>query len=425
MKIKNISWTLNGLITPILVALVSFPIIIDNVGMERFGILSLAWGLIGYAGVFDLGIGRATTQLTSKYVGLGETRNARATLKVAEKLSFIVGSMGGGVLITIIILGGWRIINVSPEVEHEIFYSSFIVAVTIPFQCMSTMYRGYCEAFEKFKEVSIARVFLGVMNFAGPCVISYYSTNVALMISTILTSRIVAVVIYWMLSNKLGVDISVENSPLKLSERAIQKNMLKFGGWYTVSSIISPFLVQIDKIFIGVMVSATAIGVYTVPYEVVTKTIIFASALSTVAFPRYSSLWVNNRQDAFKEFNKWLVILIVGMLIGCSMLAFILPELLLLWIGNTISESSILIGRVLCVGIFFNSIGVMYYTLIHASGDSKSTAFIHLFELPLYLGCLFILVKYYGTTGAAIAWTSRMIIDSFLMAIVANKKNHE
>lgn len=96
MKIKNISWTLNGLITPILVALVSFPIIIDNVGMERFGILSLAWGLIGYAGVFDLGIGRATTQLTSKYVGLGETKNARATLKVAEKLSFIVGSMGGG-----------------------------------------------------------------------------------------------------------------------------------------------------------------------------------------------------------------------------------------------------------------------------------------------------------------------------------------
>ena len=422
MKIKNISWTLGGLTTPIIVALISFPIIIQNAGIERFGVLSLAWGLIGYAGVFDLGIGRATTQLVSKYIGLGEQTNAWMTLKIATKVSLLVGFIGSSILFLLILLGGWKVINVSASLSSEVFYSSLIIAITIPVQCLSTMYRGYCEAYEKFKEVSVARIAIGVMNFAGPCAVSYFSTNVALMVSTILVSRITAVIVFHELSKSSGKFRIKKPDDYILRQENIKKELLKFGGWYTVSSTISPFLVQIDKFYIGAIVSATAVGIYSIPYEVVTKIIIFASAISTVAFPRYSALWIKDRKLAFKEFNKWLCILIIGMAIGCTILAYTLPLMLNLWIGEEISTESIMIGRVLCVGIFFNAIGVMYYTLIHATGDSKSTALIHLFELPIYLALLYILVNSYGVIGAALSWSFRMILDSFLMAIVASRK---
>lgn len=425
MKIRNISWTLGGLLAPIIVALISFPIIINNVGIERFGLLSLAWGLIGYAGIFDLGIGRATTQLVSKYIGLGDDLKAHFTLKMARKMSLTVGGIGAVILLILIFFGGWKIINVSKGLEKEVLFSFIIISFTIPFQCLSTMYRGYCEAYEKFKEISIARMFLGIMNFAGPCGISYFSSSVPLMVFTLFFSRVIAVIMFGYMSKRLGTSKKYSLSDVNTNRQHIRTELLSFGGWYTISSVISPFLVQVDKLFIGTFVSATAVGLYTIPYEVVTKTIIFATALSTVAFPRYAGLWIKNRKLAFREFNKWLGVLTLCMGGGCSILAIILPDLLFWWIGEVVTDDSLLVGRLLCVGIFFNAIGIMYYTLIHASGDSKSTAFIHMFELPVYLFILFTLILKYGVVGAALAWTLRMIIDSCLMAIVASKKKNE
>ena len=49
-----------------LVALVAIPILVDGLGTARFGILTLAWMVVGYFSLFDLGLGRALTKLTAK-----------------------------------------------------------------------------------------------------------------------------------------------------------------------------------------------------------------------------------------------------------------------------------------------------------------------------------------------------------------------
>ncbi|MCV5792142.1 flippase, partial [Escherichia coli] len=38
-----------------------------------------------------------------------------------------------------------------------------------------------------------------------------------------------------------------------------------------------------------------------------------------------------------------------------------------------------------------------------------------------YLILLFVFVKYYGIIGAAIAWTSRMIVDSLILFYLSQK----
>lgn len=68
MRIKNIAWNLAGLGGPLIVAALTIPALIRMIGLERFGLLALAWGLIGFAGIFDLGIGRATTNASVRGV---------------------------------------------------------------------------------------------------------------------------------------------------------------------------------------------------------------------------------------------------------------------------------------------------------------------------------------------------------------------
>ena len=62
----NVLWNLVGAGLPLLVAIFVIPILIKNIGTARFGVLTLAWAVVGYFSLFDLGLGRAITKLASE-----------------------------------------------------------------------------------------------------------------------------------------------------------------------------------------------------------------------------------------------------------------------------------------------------------------------------------------------------------------------
>src|SRR5450759_1913386 len=69
---KNTLINLFGQVLPLLVGIITIPMLIKGLGIERFGILTLAWIVIGYFGLFDLGLGRALTQIIAHRLGKEE-----------------------------------------------------------------------------------------------------------------------------------------------------------------------------------------------------------------------------------------------------------------------------------------------------------------------------------------------------------------
>ena len=63
---NNWSMNLAGQILPIIVALSTIPYLVRGLGTERFGILSICWIFLGSSGIFDLGLGRATTKFVAE-----------------------------------------------------------------------------------------------------------------------------------------------------------------------------------------------------------------------------------------------------------------------------------------------------------------------------------------------------------------------
>ena len=61
-----------GQVLPAAAALVTIPFLVRGLGTERFGILSIAWVVLGSSGIFDLGLGRATTKFVAGSLGRGE-----------------------------------------------------------------------------------------------------------------------------------------------------------------------------------------------------------------------------------------------------------------------------------------------------------------------------------------------------------------
>ena len=91
---RNTVWNLLGSGTPMLVAVFCIPILIQGLGKDRFGVLTLAWALIGYASLFDLGLGRALTQLVARKLGAGEEREIPSLAWMSLVFMTLLGVVG-------------------------------------------------------------------------------------------------------------------------------------------------------------------------------------------------------------------------------------------------------------------------------------------------------------------------------------------
>jgi O-antigen/teichoic acid export membrane protein len=90
--------------------------------------------------------------------------------------------------------------------------------------------------------------------------------------------------------------------------------------------------------------------------------------------------------------------------------------LLPFWIKGNLKSESVLIGQVLCLGVFANAIGSMYYALLHAKGRADITAKLHVVELPIFIVALIFMIAAHGVVGAAWTWVGRMTVDAILLA---------
>jgi len=67
---RNSGLNLASQVVPLIAGLVCVPILISQFGTDRFGLLAIAWIIIGYFGLFEFGFGRALVRLIGHQRGL-------------------------------------------------------------------------------------------------------------------------------------------------------------------------------------------------------------------------------------------------------------------------------------------------------------------------------------------------------------------
>jgi len=192
--------------------------------------------------------------------------------------------------------------------------------------------------------------------------------------------------------------------------------LVTYGGWVTVSTIVSPILVYFDRFMVGTLISVVAVGYYAAPHEMATRLLIIPTSLVATLFPALSTLSGQEQHETSRAFvarSLKFLLLVMGPVV--VIVVVYAAQIMESWLGPEYAHRSAAPLQVLVVGVLVNSLAYAPYALLQARGRPDLTAKFHLIELPLYLLVLGALIQLWGLVGAAIGWCVRVTLDAALL----------
>jgi O-antigen/teichoic acid export membrane protein len=292
-----------------------------------------------------------------------------------------------------------------------------LLAVTVPAVITSAGLRGLLEAHQRFDFVTYLRIPMGVFTFAGPLAVLPFSNNLAAVVGVLVAGRFAGLAASFWFCLRVAPELRRQVAWHGPSAGPL----LRFGGWMTVSNVVGPMMLYMDRFVIGALVSAAAVAYYATPYEVVTKLLFIPGALVNVMFPAFSTTFGQDGNRTRRLYGHCVKFLIVILLPAVLPIIVFARTGLTIWLGTDFASHSFRVLQWLAVGVLLNSLAQLPFALVQGVGRPDLTAKLHLIELPGYLLALLLLIHAVGIEGAAVAWTARVGVDAAILFVIARR----
>jgi O-antigen/teichoic acid export membrane protein len=413
--VHNAGWNLLGNVLPLLAGLVAVPFLVQRLGTERFGLLSLGWILIGYFGLFDFGLGRALTKMVAERWRGRRDVDLESLCSTGLALGAGAGLAGGLLVAGVACMSDVWFKGWPPELLGETQTALVIVGAGVLPTVGAAVLRGMLEGFQRFKALNAIRVPAGVLLFAAPCISAWFTPRLDVAVAALVLTRWLVLVAHLMLS-RLSV---------RLSTRAVLLRwvapLLRFGGWLTVSNVVGPLIVYLDRFVISALLPPNLLAYYAAPFEIVSRLLVVPMSLTGALFPALASAQSRDVQHGRALRRKALQLICALVLPAVLIGAVAAHSLLRLWLGEEFALHGSRVMQILLIGFAFNALAQIPMTALHGRGLARQTATLHLVELPVYAVILYMMVNAHGLEGAALAWSARGALDMLALSLMLHR----
>jgi O-antigen/teichoic acid export membrane protein len=401
---SNFAINVFGAIVPLAVALVTVPIYVRHIGDARYGVLSIVWVLLGYFGFLDLGLSRAAVN------ALARLRDAPQEARARVLVTTLVLNLGLGLFgsLCLAVFGSYllqHVLAVPDALKPEIAQAFPWIVGLFPLALVSGVGIGALESREHFLLANVLQVSGTSLGQIVPVILAVVvSQSLAIVIPAAVVARALTVA-------AILIAVYRNEGPLSLAafDRHQARKLLGYGGWISVSGIISPILMSLDQFVIGSVLNVAAVAHYAVPMNLVTRSQIFAGALTRTLFPRMSSV---GKDEAHRLASRALLSLAYGYGAICAPAIILTPVFFRYWISADFAAVAAPVAEILFFGAWINGLAFVPFGLLQSQGRPDVTGKFHAAEVLPFIAVLWGLTSAYGITGAALAWSLRCAADA-------------
>ena len=416
--IRGAAWNLLGQSLPVIAAFLFVPLLVRGLGVERFGILSLAWMLIGYFSLFDLGMGGALTRMVSERLASRREAEVPALVWTSLVLTCAMGLVG---TVVIAALAPWLVsdvLKVPVAFRAETIGLLEVLAFSLPVVTGTAALSGTLAAQQRFGVLNAIRIPMGIFTYGGPLLVLPFGASLVPIAIVLAVGRGIAGLVH--LAACLATTPGLRQA-VRLDRRLVRP-LASFGGWMTVTSAVGPLMVYMDRFLIGGMLSMAMVAYYTTPYDLTSRMWILSLPVVGVLFPAFAACSRTDPPRAARLFDWGLRTVALLLFPAALLLGTFAAEILRFWLGPDFAAQGAPVLRLLAVGMFVNGLAQVALALVQGSGRPDLGARLHLVELPLYLTAVWLLIRAHGIEGAAMAWLGRVSVDAIALFFLAARQ---
>ncbi|HUF66120.1 MAG TPA: flippase [Gemmatimonadaceae bacterium] len=400
---------LAGAVTPAILGILLLPAITSGLGLERFGLLSIALVTLEYASLFALGLGPATTRYVAEDVARGGATSL-SLIRWSVLAQAVLGCVGAAVLFMLAPFIAIQAFDLAGVLAADAIAAFRLVGLLLPVTLVFTNLLGALEGARRFDYSNGLRIPAASATFLIPAITLYWSRSVPLIIALLIVVRLLLIVFAWLLVRR-----ALPGTGRSIGPGALRK-LFTFGAWVSVSNFASPVLVYGERYMLVARSGVAAAGLYSAPLDALLRVLLVPGSLVRALFPVLTA--AESRQDLpelrrlFAAAVRWVAVLVGPPLLAVALLA---PSLLQAWLGPAFAAGAGEATRVLALGVLLNSMAQVPASFLVATGKPQIPARFHLAQMVFYVPLAWWLVGRFGIIGAAWAWTLRVAVDSGLL----------
>ena len=403
------------------VAFVSIPFIVRRMGEEAFGLLTLIWMVVGYLSVLDFGVGQASVKYLAEQIGRGDIQKANSIVGVSVLVSFGLGLLASCFMLLMVPLFLDHVFEVPVSLYPVALSSLQWITLAIPFIMVQGAFRAVPMALQRFDLLNLVQGAGGLLQWGGSLALIVTGHGLFEVVMLTVGIRFAGAILSYAVAASLFPNLSIRR--ISFAKDTV-KQLIRFGGWLTISQAVSPIVRYLDRLFVASYQSMRMFTFYSVPYEAVGRLQVIPLSLSTTLLPAMSE------RDALSEeeggtvhilYERGLNLVVIVLLPVSIVLGVFSHQILELWLGGDFPAHSSGVLTILAAAVFVQAVGYVPVTALQAIGKPDIATKFYLGEIPLYFLLCMTLIPQYGIDGAALAWLIRLLIIVPALMYVTHK----
>jgi O-antigen/teichoic acid export membrane protein len=414
---RNGALYFGSLALPALAAVFLVPVTVRALGPSRFGLLALAWALAEGAGMFDFGLARTTVRFVADATARGAER-LREIILVSVLTQTVTGLLAGTLLFVLAPLLVKGVFTISAVEIPEAIAMFRVLAFHVPVLLALASLRAALEGAQRFDISTALRVPGSLASVIVPAIAAPAGASLATILWILLAVRLTlafvsaAAVRRTLLPGRWGLPSGFKTL----------REMLGYSGWVAVSAALGPALGSIDRFAVGSVIGVTGLGYYTGAAEAANRFLLIPSTAFSALLPALAHTEARGERDralaATRAAARQLATVLLPL---CLALFTFAPAILNAWLGPVFAQQAGTALRILAVGVFLGGLAHLPLAVLYGAGRPDLPAKIHIGEVIVHVPLTFLLVKTWGITGAALAWTLRCGADWLFYEIATRR----
>jgi O-antigen/teichoic acid export membrane protein len=391
------------------------PVVVRGLGPAQFGLLALAWTVVGYAGSFDLGLGRAATKRVSEAAWAGADGRVATIVATTTVTQGGFGILTGIVLWLLAPLLGRLLVADAGDAAVNAAALLRVLAIALPAVLVSNGLRAVLEGLHRFDLVNAGRAPIAAAMYLIPLGGVVAGADLRTIVAGLVVARWSGAALFLLLYARAAPSRGAGRPALHEL-----RDLLRFGGWVAVSNTVIPLVAYLERFVISALRGPVALAYYAAPQELVSKLNVVPAAVAGVLFPTFSGLSAGgDGTELLRRIRQGVRVVALLLVTPVAILLVTATPVLNSWLGPDYGLHSAAVMRLLAFALFLTGLAFVPFALVEGVGRPDIVAKYHIVELPLYAAVLWYLVSRYGALGAAAAWTLRMSVTAPLFFGVA------